>query len=347
MGKFNLNDLLSAASLQASNVEQPNQAEPGERVKLQYISAYDLVASEDNFYSITEINELKTAIELAGKVMQNLTVIPLPNGKYKVISGHRRRLAVLSLLEEGKTQYEFVPCGIESADQEEAEIRGLREQLLLIVANSQRVKTDWDKIEEVGRMHELLERLGRTQKLPGRKREIIAQALHTSSAQIGRIDAIRKHLSPELTQELKDQRINLSTAYELSGLSPEEQQAAFKEHRQKGKITLHDAKQKKRPAKKKKPEPAQRIHELKILPNLFEAKLRGLKPWEYRKNDRQFAKGDLMIEREYEPVSGCFTGRSITEEIVFILQGGQYGIPTDYVIMTTREIKKRGERDEL
>ena len=77
MGKFNLNDLLNATSLQAS--EQPNQQEQGERVRMQYISAYDLVASEDNFYSITEINELKTAIELAGKVMQNLTVIPLPN----------------------------------------------------------------------------------------------------------------------------------------------------------------------------------------------------------------------------------------------------------------------------
>lgn len=344
MGKFNLNDLLNAASLQASETEQPNQQEQGERVRMQYISAYDLVASEDNFYSITEINELKTAIELAGKVMQNLTVIPLPNGKYKVISGHRRRLAVLSLLEEGKTQYEFVPCGIESADQEEAEIRGLREQLLLIVANSQRVKTDWDKIEEVGRMHELLERLGRTQKLSGRKREIIAQALHTSSAQIGRIDAIRKHLSPELTQELKDQRINLSIAYELSGLSPEEQQTAFEEHRQKGKITLHDAKQKKRPAKKKKPEPAQRIHELKILPNLFEAKLRGLKPWEFRKDDRCYTKGDILIEREYEPASNCFTGRSVTEEVVYILHGGQYGIPEGYVIMTTREIRRGGER---
>lgn len=344
MGKFNLNDLLNAASLQASETEQPNRQEQGERVRMQYISAYDLVPSKDNFYSITEIDELKTAIELAGKVMQNLTVTPLPNGKYKVLSGHRRRLAVLSLLEEGKMQYEFVPCGVESTGQEEPEIRNLQEQILLIAANSQRVKTDWDKIEEVGRMHELLERLGRTQKLPGRKREIIAQALHTSSTQIGRIDAIRKHLSPELTQELKDQRINLSTAYELSGLSPEEQQTAFEEHRQKGKITLHDAKQKKRPAKKKNPEPAQRIHELKILPNPFEAKLRGLKPWEFRKDDRGYAVGDILNEREYEPASNCFTGRSITEEIVFILQGGQYGIPTDYVIMTTREIKKRGER---
>ena len=104
MGKFNLNDLLNAASLQSAEAGLTDRNELGERVRLQYISAYDLVASEDNFYSITEINELKTAIELAGKVMQNLTVIPLPNGKYKVISGHRRRLAVLSLLEEGKTQ---------------------------------------------------------------------------------------------------------------------------------------------------------------------------------------------------------------------------------------------------
>lgn len=343
MGKFNLNDLLNASSTQAAEAE----GKLCERVRMQYISVYDLVPSQNNFYSISEISELKTAIELAGKVMQNLTVTPLPDGKYKVLAGHRRRLAVLSLLNEGKTQYEFVPCGVESVAQENSEIQDIREKLLLIVTNSQRIKTDWDKIEEVGRMHELLEQLSKVESLPGRKREIIAHALHTSSTQIGRIDAIRKHLLPELTQELKDQRISLSAAYELSGLSPEEQKEALEEHRQKGKITLRNAKQKKKPENKKKPKPAQRIHELKIQPDFFEAKLQGVKPWEFRKNDRSFEAGDLLIEREYEPASNRFTGRSITEEVIYVLYGGCCGVPTGYVIMTTREIKRGGAQCEL
>ena len=77
------------------------------------LSVFDLVPSEDNFYSMREIGELKAAIEIAGKVLQNLVVVPLGDGKYKVIAGHRRRLASIELVNGGKPEYEFVPCVIE------------------------------------------------------------------------------------------------------------------------------------------------------------------------------------------------------------------------------------------
>lgn len=70
--------------------------------EIKKISVFDLVPSEDNFYSMREIEELKAAIEIAGKVLQNLTVVPLDGGKYKVIAGHRRRLASLALVERWK-----------------------------------------------------------------------------------------------------------------------------------------------------------------------------------------------------------------------------------------------------
>ena len=58
------------------------------------IDVHDLIPSKDNFYHVDD--ELKRSIELVG-VLQPLLVSRPENGKYKVIAGHRRRLAVLSL----------------------------------------------------------------------------------------------------------------------------------------------------------------------------------------------------------------------------------------------------------
>lgn len=99
MAKFNLNQILNDASRAAAKGGEPTPR-PAES-RMEKISVYDLVPSEDNFYSIREIEELKAAIEIAGKVLQNLVVVPLDGGKYKVIAGHRRRLASISLVEEG------------------------------------------------------------------------------------------------------------------------------------------------------------------------------------------------------------------------------------------------------
>ena len=81
MGKFNLNQILNNASRQAAeggdNPPRPTESE------IKKISVFDLVPSEDNFYSMREIEELKAAIEIAGKVLQNLTVVPLDGGNTK------------------------------------------------------------------------------------------------------------------------------------------------------------------------------------------------------------------------------------------------------------------------
>ena len=42
------------------------------------------------------------------------------------------------------------------------------------------------------------------------------------------------------------------------------------------------------------------IHELKILPEYFEAVTSGRKQFEIRKNDRDFKVGDQLILREYK-----------------------------------------------
>ncbi|MPN01102.1 hypothetical protein SDC9_148305 [bioreactor metagenome] len=121
---------------------------------------------------------------------------------------------------------------------------------MLIAANSQREKTAWDKLEEVRRTRNILERAKKQEKIPGGTRDLVAKALHTSPAQIGRYDAIIKNLSPTFTEELKQDHINISTAYELSGLTQEEQSVAFAEYKESGTISIKDA-------RAKKPDPVQ------------------------------------------------------------------------------------------
>lgn len=244
MGKFNLNQILNDASKRAAPGGGGQTAPASRPAEIERLSVFDLVPSEDNFYSMNDIEELKSKIELAGKVLQNFIVVPLGGGKYKVISGHRRRAACISLVEEGKPEYEFVPCTVE-ADEEDAEVQAIREEIMLIAANSQREKTAWDKIEEARRTRALLEKIKRQEKLPGDMRKLVAQTLNTSPAQIGRFDAITRNLCTAFMEELKADRINISTAYELSGLSAEDQTAAFEEYRETGEISIKAARERK------------------------------------------------------------------------------------------------------
>ena len=244
MGKFNLNQILNDASKRAAPGGGGQTAPASRPAEIERLSVFDLVPSEDNFYSMNDIEELKSKIELAGKVLQNFIVVPMGGGKYKVISGHRRRAACIALVEEGKPEFEFVPCTIE-ADEQDAEVQAIREEIMLIAANSQREKTAWDKIEEARRTRALLEKIKRQEKLPGDMRKLVAQTLNTSPAQIGRFDAITRNLCPAFMEELKADRINISTAYELSGLSAEDQAAAFEEYRETGEISIKAARERK------------------------------------------------------------------------------------------------------
>lgn len=61
-------------------------------------------------------------------------------------------------------------------------------------------------------------------------------------------------------------------------------------------------------------------HDLKILPEWYEALLSGLKPFEIRKDDRnpKFAPGDELFLREFDGTK--YTGRTITAKVKLVLR---------------------------
>lgn len=241
MAKFNLNQLLGGGKTADGNGGSRSQD-----YKITHIPVHELEPSEDNFYCTEQIEELKASIAAFG-IKQNLIVKPIDGGKYRVIAGHRRRLAILSLVEEGKREFEKVPCIVETEEDE------LREKLLLITTNSTaRQLSDWEKIKQAEEMRTILEQIKKRDKIPGRLRDLIASTLDVSATQVARMESISKNLAPEFKTELQEGNVNMSTAYELSGLPAEQQKEAYEEYREKGNVSIQDAKQRKRekPVKK-------------------------------------------------------------------------------------------------
>ncbi|HAP5355197.1 DUF3850 domain-containing protein [Enterococcus faecalis] len=70
------------------------------------------------------------------------------------------------------------------------------------------------------------------------------------------------------------------------------------------------------------------IHELKILPEYFEAVVSGDKCFEIRKNDRNYQKGDILRLNEYQ--DGQYTGRFHVVEITYITD---YAQQDGYVVL--------------
>lgn len=59
------------------------------------------------------------------------------------------------------------------------------------------------------------------------------------------------------------------------------------------------------------------IHNLKILPQYFNAIVSGKKKFEIRNNDRDFHEGDTVILKEWSADFG-YTGKQVTKQIGFI-----------------------------
>ena len=79
------------------------------------------------------------------------------------------------------------------------------------------------------------------------------------------------------------------------------------------------------------------IHQIKLQKRFFEEKLKGIKPWELRFNDRDYKIGDYIGENEVIEKDGEWieTGRFILERIKNIVDHNACcGIQTGWVILT-------------
>jgi len=221
---------------------KPNANDHAAAFKIESIHFENIEPSDMNKYSVADVAELKASIELYG-LQQNLLVrlITLANAtfvRYEIISGHRRYKALCELIAEGKLEYSQIPCRvIEQTTDIHAEL-----QLIFANATSRRL-SDYEITYQAGRIKELLTQLQQSgQKIEGRKRDIVAELLQVSPAQVARMESINKNLSSELTAQFESGSIGITAAYEASRLDSDHQAELLEQYQSGVTITPEMAK---------------------------------------------------------------------------------------------------------
>lgn len=77
-------------------------------------------------------------------------------------------------------------------------------------------------------------------------------------------------------------------------------------------------------------------HELKVWPRYFQEVAEGRKTFEVRLNGRGFREGDRLRLREYTHIhdrDGAYTGREVTVDVSYLMEGGRFGLDPDFVVM--------------
>ena len=77
----------------------------------------------------------------------------------------------------------------------------------------------------------------------GRLRDVIAELLNVSKTKIAQIEAVSNNLIPEFMEELNKKRLTFSAAYELSGMSSDEQREALSVLIETGELTYQRIKE--------------------------------------------------------------------------------------------------------
>lgn len=239
--KFNLTELLNQRSKETAEAAPQGEktaeiATPEEGVS-STADIYDLIPSKGNFYSVEDVQDLKQSIELLGVLQPLLVTEEEEDGKRRIIAGHRRRLAVMQLVDEGKERFRRVPILIKPKK------NAIIDRLALIMANRFREKTDWERMTEALETEKLVLELKDSMNIPGRTRDLLAEIIETSPAQLGRYKAIYNNIIAELMAEFKANRIVVSVIYEASGLPEDYQKQAAEIFRENEVLTLADIKQ--------------------------------------------------------------------------------------------------------
>jgi hypothetical protein len=81
------------------------------------------------------------------------------------------------------------------------------------------------------------------------------------------------------------------------------------------------------------------IHRLKCHPEPFAATRWGAKPFEWRKNDRDYKVHDVIILQEWNPNinTGTYTGNEIFRVITYVLSSG-FDLPDGYCVLGLGEL---------
>lgn len=204
------------SSIFAQQVQAVSKSDTGR--ELMQVDVDDLVSNEANFYAVDEakLEELKNSIALSG-IMDPPTVTRTDDGKYRLISGHRRTAAVRALVAEGREDLRKVPVFVRSPKS------AAMEELELIMANSTaRVLTSAEISQAAQRVERLLYDLKEQGvEFPGRMRDHVAEACNVSKTKLANLHMIEENLISGFKQQWALGKLPDVTALELARCEPD------------------------------------------------------------------------------------------------------------------------------
>lgn len=204
------------SSIFAQQVQAVSKSDTGR--ELVQVDIDDLVSNDANFYAVDEekLEDLKNSIALSG-IMDPPTVTRTEDGKYRLISGHRRTAAVRALVEEGRDDLRKVPVFVRSPKS------AAMEELELIMANSTaRVLTSAEISQAAQRVERLLYDLKEQGvEFPGRMRDHVAEACNVSKTKLANLHMIEENLISDFKSKWALGKLPDATALELARCEPD------------------------------------------------------------------------------------------------------------------------------
>lgn len=199
-----------------------------DEIRVRYTNVHNLVPSRYNNYPIVDIEKLACFIKLSGEITP-LTLRPLPDGRFTILSGHRRTQAVLYLLEQDSTFSPMIPY-IEPRQNNELDYldEDDREKLAICLPNEgqRRSLSPAETAEILKDLRPVIKKIYEHGKEDGtintHFRKFFADFLDMSEAKIQRGEAYSK-LSDKLRAEVDAGIIAPTVAALLAGNPPDEQ----------------------------------------------------------------------------------------------------------------------------
>lgn len=201
---FNILDVVNAAT----------RAEAGENKDYREITLdyRDIVVTKHNKYSMDELQEIATGIEMDG--LQQPLVLGRVNGEYWLVSGHRRLGGIKILAAEGKEEFETVPCRYK--DMTEIEFR-----IALLIGNTfNRKMTDYDLMTQAADWKEVLTQARKEGLLVleagERVRDYVAAVMGENVPKIRTLNTIEQNATPEVKEQFQKGNMGITAAMEAS-----------------------------------------------------------------------------------------------------------------------------------
>lgn len=191
--------------------------------EIRMIPVDDLVPSEKNFYRLCDIDALADSIAANG-LEQNLVVKADTNGKYRLVTGHRRLEAIRRLRNRG-VKIEKVPCIVRPKESNALEM------LRMIASNQYRELSDYEKMQQtqlaLAAVKELkAAKVAKVGEIPldGPVRETVSRLTGMSGPTVSKYSGISEHLTAALKEKMKLGLLPFTVAYSASKLPKEWQQ---------------------------------------------------------------------------------------------------------------------------